>query len=65
MNTQAEIYEEMEKLIPTELWEKYSYLSFENMAEIPELASILRNQGIPAPSKEGLNVGNEEAYDRQ
>lgn len=39
MKTQAEIYTEMEKLIPTELWEKYSHLSFEDMAEIPELAS--------------------------
>ncbi len=39
MNTQAEVYKEMKELIPTELWEKYSYLSFENMAEIPELES--------------------------
>ncbi len=39
MKTQAEVYKEMKELIPTELWEKYSYLSFENMAEIPELAS--------------------------
>ena len=38
MNTQSQIADDMQELIPTELWEKYSHLSFIEMAEIEELA---------------------------
>ena len=38
MPTQNDIYNEMVALIPPELWDKYSHLSFAEMAEIPELA---------------------------
>lgn len=34
---QQAIYETIESLVPTELWEKYKHLSFGEMAEIPEL----------------------------
>lgn len=36
--TQDEIYEEVEAMIPAELWEKYRHLSFGEMAELAELA---------------------------
>ncbi len=37
MTTQAEIFEEMEDLIPAALWAEYKHLSFGEMAEVPEL----------------------------
>ena len=38
MTTQSQIFEEIEQLIPENLWEKHSHLSFGEMAEEPELA---------------------------
>jgi len=37
MNTQSEIYTKIEKLIPADLWKKYSHLSFGEMASVSEL----------------------------
>lgn len=37
MTTQSEIFESMQSMIPADLWEKYSHLSFGDMAEEPEL----------------------------
>jgi hypothetical protein len=37
MATQNEIFEQMQNLIPADLWEKYNHLSFGEMAEIEEL----------------------------
>lgn len=34
---QAEIFGDIESLIPVQLWAKYKHLSFGEMAEIPEL----------------------------
>ena len=36
--TQTEIFEAMQNLIPTDLWEKYNHLSFGEMAKVDELA---------------------------
>ena len=38
MTTQSQIFDEIEQLIPKNLWEKYRHLSFGEMAEEPELA---------------------------
>lgn len=38
MTTQTEIFEQMQKLIPADLWAKYNHLSFGEMAAIDELA---------------------------
>lgn len=35
---QSEIYDEIKNKIPEELWNKYNYESFGEMAEEPELA---------------------------
>jgi hypothetical protein len=35
--TQSEIFETIKSLIPSDMWEKYSHLSFGEMADIPEL----------------------------
>ena len=37
MITQSEVFAEIESAIPADLWEKYSHLSFGEMADIPEL----------------------------
>lgn len=37
MKTQSEVYDEIKRIIPASLWEKYSHLSFAEMAEVPEL----------------------------
>ena len=37
MATQSQIFEEIQEMIPENLWEKYSHLSFGEMAEEPEL----------------------------
>ena len=37
MAPQTEIATELQNIIPADLWEKYSHLSFAEMAEIPEL----------------------------
>jgi hypothetical protein len=41
MRTQNEIFEEMQNLIPEDLWEKYNHLSFGEMADEPELAGYV------------------------
>ena len=38
MRTQSQIFEQIQEMIPENLWEKYSHLSFGEMAEEPELA---------------------------
>lgn len=37
MNKQGEIYENLRRRIPTDLWDKYSHLSFKDMAQVEEL----------------------------
>jgi hypothetical protein len=36
--TQTDIAEWVESLLPPELWERYCYLTYARMAEVPELA---------------------------
>jgi hypothetical protein len=42
MKTKQQIIKQIEQRIPSELWEKYSYLTFEEMANIDELAPWAR-----------------------
>ncbi len=37
MKTQSDVYNEIKKIIPAALWEKYSHLSFGEMADEAEL----------------------------
>ena len=37
MKTKQQIVEQIENKIPRKLWEKYNYLTFEEMADVDEL----------------------------
>ena len=55
MKTKAQIVKEIENKIPRELWEKYNYLTFEEMANIDELQHWARE----------LHKAEEEMFDAE
>lgn len=55
MKTKQQIVKQIENKIPPELWEKYSYLTFEEMANVDELKPWARE----------LHKAEEEMFDAE